>query len=103
MRQVRRPPDQCSTLTTYIGYTTYLATHAHMDVTAFNMHFPAGQFRLQFGSKGDQRSFHAERCDTLSWLYYTMSMQTLLSATLVYNIICAARLYYSYYIHVRKL
>ena len=58
-------------------YSTYLAAHAHMDVTAFNMagtHFPAVQFRptkafsflkRQFGSKGDQRSFHAERCDTL--------------------------------------
>ena len=75
--------------------------HAHMDVTTFNMtgtHFPAEQFlptkafsfpRRQFGSKGDQRSFHAERCDTLSWLHYTMSMRTLFSATLV----CAARLY----------
>ena len=63
-------------------------------------HFPAEQFRqakafsfqkLQFGSKGDQRIFHAERYDTLNWLHYTMSMQMLLSATLV----CAARLYYS--------
>ena len=59
-------------------------------------HFPAVQFRptkafsfpkRQFGSKGDKRSFHAEWCDTLSWLHYsiiiTMSMPTLLSATLV--------------------
>ena len=85
-------------------YSTYLATYAHMDVTTFNMaetHFPAKQFRptkgfcspkRQFGCKGDQRSFYAERCDTLSWLHYTMSMQTLLSATLV----CAARLYYMF-------
>ena len=55
-------------------------------------HFPAEQFRLtkafsfpkrQFGSKGYQISFHAEQYDTLNWLHYTMSMQTLLSATLV--------------------
>ena len=75
-----------------------------MDVTTFNMaeaHFPAEQFRptkafsilkQQFGCKCDQRSFYAERCDTLSWLHYMMSMQTLLSATLV----CAARLYYMF-------
>ena len=75
-----------------------------MDVSTFNMadtHFPAEQFRptkafsfpkRQFGSKGDQRSFHAERCETLNWLHYTMSMQTLVSATLV----CAARLYYMF-------
>ena len=85
-------------------YSTYLATYAHMDVTTFNMaetHFPAEQFRptkafcspkRQFGCKGDQRSFYAERCDTLSWLHYTMSMQTLLSATLVY----VAWLYYMF-------
>ena len=55
-------------------------------------HFPAEQFRptkafsfpkRQFGCKGDKRSFHAERCDTLSRLHYTMSLQTRLSATSV--------------------
>ena len=66
-----------------------------MDITTFSMaesHFPAEQFRptkaisfpkRQFGCKGDQRSFHAEWCDTLSWLHYTMSMQTRISATSV--------------------
>ena len=66
-----------------------------MDVTTFNMaelHSPAEQFRptkaisfpkRQFGCKGDQRSFHAEWCDTLSRLRYTMSMQTRISATSV--------------------
>ena len=39
-----------------------------------------GSPKRQFGCKGDQRSFYAEWCDTLSWLHYTMSMQTLLSA-----------------------
>ena len=72
-----------------------LATHAHMDVTTFNMsesHFPAEQFlptkafsfpKRQFGCKGDQRSFHVERCDTLSRLHYMMSIQTRLAATSV--------------------
>ena len=55
-------------------------------------YFPAEQFRptkafsfpkRQFGSKGNQISFHAEQYDTLNWLHYTMSMHTLLSATLV--------------------
>ena len=81
-----------------------------MDVTAFNMaesHFPAEQFRptkafsfpkRQFGCKGDQRSFHAERCDTLSRLHYTMSMQKRLSATLV--AMCGAVILQC---HVRKL
>ena len=77
-------------------YSTYLATYAHMDVTMFNMaetHFPAEHFRpTKAGCKGDQRSFYAERCDTLSWLHYTMTIQMLLSATLV----CAARLYYMF-------
>ena len=85
-----------------------LATHAHMDVTTFNMsesHFPAEQFlptkafsfsKRQFGCKGDQRSFHVERCDTLSRLHYMMSMQTRLAATLV--AICGAVI-----LHVRKL
>ena len=68
-------------------------------------HFPAEQFRptkafsfpkRQFGCKGDQRSFHAERCDTLGRLHYTMSMQTWLSATLV--AMCGVII-----LHVRKL
>ena len=64
-------------------------------------YFPAEQFRSTkvfsflkrlLGSKGDQRRVHAERYDTLSWLHYMMSIQTLLSATLV----SAARLYYMF-------
>ena len=66
-----------------------------MDVTTFNMaesHSPAEQFRptkafsfpkRQFGCKGDQRSFHAEWCDTLSRLHYTMPMQMRIYATSV--------------------
>ena len=79
-----------------------------MDVTTFNMagsHSPAEQFRptkaisfpkRQFGCKGDQRSFHAERCDTLSRLHYTMSMQTQISATSV-------AMHDAVILHVRKL
>ena len=79
-----------------------------MDVTTFNMaesHFPAEQFRptkafsfpkRQFGCNGDQRSFHAEWCDTLRRLHYMMSMQTRLSATSV--AMCGAVI-----LHVRKL
>ena len=79
-----------------------------MDVTTFNMaesHFPAEQFRptkafsfpkRQFDCKGDQRSFHAERCDTAGCIIRCLCRR----GFLLPRWLCAARLYI---LHVRNL